>query len=118
MPDVHTIMSSASLHRPPACGKDHALSLPRRYHMRSRLRPRTLLHQHKFSAGKIQLWPVEHENRLQRKINRAIEVLMQAVVTAALIAQHQRRGARLAAGVAELDELLMRGRIMRLASQF
>src|SRR5438874_1597107 len=105
---VHAIIASASLHRTPARGEDHGLSLPWRDHMRGRLRPRTLLHQHKFSAGEIQLRPVEHEDRLQRKINRAIEVLMQAVVTAALIAQHQRRRARLSRGVAELDELLMR----------
>src|SRR5206468_7309680 len=46
---------------------------------------------------------------LQREYVLAIEILMQAVVVALVIAKEQRRGALLASIVAALDEIRMRG---------
>src|SRR5215467_2632036 len=114
---VHPIMTACSGYGPPTRSKDDSLSLFRRDHLCERLRTRPLLHQHEFSTFKVVTGLVQQENSLHGKINFSVEVLMQAVVTATLIAKQKRRWPFLTSRMAHLDKLAVAGRISNVQMQ-
>ena len=87
MAQLDAIDATRALHRTVMHGKRHRIALPQRHHLGMRLHPRPLLSQHKFAAGEIAARLRQQDRHLQRKHMLAIEVLMQAIVVAGLVAQ-------------------------------
>src|SRR5260370_6937391 len=92
MPQIHPIIPASAFHGTITSGENDCLTLIRMDHFGSGLSPRLLFHQDKFSALPIAAVLAKHENHLQREAHLSIDVLMEAVVTARLIMQQQRRG--------------------------
>src|SRR5438128_275243 len=61
-------------------------------HPGTRLRSRTLLYEQDLAVRVVRAAAGEHEGELERKRERAVEVLMQAVVAAGGVAEEQRGG--------------------------
>ena len=107
----HPVRPARALRRPVAHGEDHAVALPEAHDLGARLHARPLLGQHELAAGKIPSGRGEQDRDLQRKPERAVDVLMQAIVVAGAIAQQERRRPRLAGGAALRAEGRVLGRI-------
>ena len=95
VPWVDAVVAARTLHWPIARRKKDRLSAIGENHLRPGLRSRLLLNQNKFSALPIAPLLPQQENHLQRKADFAVEILMQTVVSASLVVEHQRRGLRL-----------------------
>ena len=80
--------------------KDHRFALPQRHDFAPRLHPRPLLDQQKLAAGKIGPRIAEQHRQLQWEDQRAVEVLVQPVVVAGAVFQHQGRRPLLARAMA------------------
>src|SRR5438034_3752855 len=78
-----------------ARGEDHDLSLLGRQHVGPRLRARPLLEEEEFAALVIGAAAGEKHRELQRERDLAVQVLVQAVVSADLVVQQERRRFRL-----------------------
>src|SRR5713226_7580000 len=104
MPQIHPIVPASAFHRTITSGENDRLALIRMDHFGSGLSPRLLFHQDKFSAVPIATVLAKHENHLQREAHLSINVLMEAVVTARLIMQQQRRGFCLPGPAADSQE--------------
>ena len=92
MPQIHPIIPASAFDGTITSGENDRLALIRMDHFGSGLSPRLLFYQDKFSALPIAAVLAKHENHLQREAHLSINVLMEAVVTARLIMQQQRRG--------------------------
>jgi hypothetical protein len=77
----------------------------------SRLGPRPLLDQQEVAARVIDAPPAQEARELQGKDDVAVDVLVQAVVAAALVAQQERRGLGLASPPADREQLVERRRV-------
>ena len=71
--------------------EDHRLALCERHHLRARLGAWPLLDQHEFTAGEILAGRAQQDGQLQRKHQRSVEILVQAVEVVLAVAQQQRR---------------------------
>ena len=63
-----------------------------RPHLRYRLPARALLDEQQFAPVKVDARSVEQQYRLERKVDCAVHILMQAIVVAWTVAQQERRG--------------------------
>src|ERR1700730_9535837 len=97
-------MSARAFHWPVARRKKDRLSAIGEDHLRLGLCAGLLLDQDEFPAFPIATLLPEQDNHLQRKAAFAIQILMQAVVSASLVVEHQRRGSCLPGLVANLQE--------------
>ena len=84
--------------------KDHRVTALERHHLGAALHARALLGEHEFAAGEILARFGQQDRHLQRKGERAVEVLMQAVEVARAVLQEKRCRPRLALVVAALQE--------------
>src|SRR5579862_3098769 len=84
---VDTIEPARPLDRTIAIGEDDAFALIHRDRFAARLRARPLLDEQEFAALKIALAPAQHRCELERERDVAIQILMEAIVTAGLVAQ-------------------------------
>src|ERR1051325_10700199 len=97
------IKAAAPPHRTLVDREDHRVALSQGHDRCPRLPPGPLLGQQEFAALEILARPREQDRDLQRKGFRAVEVLMEAIVSAGAIAKEQRRGPSLACGSATLQ---------------
>src|SRR5271155_442488 len=74
----------------------------------ARLCPRALLDEQQFTTFEVAPTPAERAGELQRERDLAVQVLMQAVVAALLIAKDQRRRLRLSVRGADFQEIVER----------
>ena len=102
VPEVDAIVAARAFHRPVAGRKENRLSAIGEDHLRLGLRSRLLFDQNEFSAFPVAVALPERENHLQRKADIAVEILMQTVVSAGFVMEHQRRWLCLPGLVAEL----------------
>ena len=70
-----------------------------RHDLAARLHARPLLDQHELAAFEVPRRVAQQDRGLQREDQLAVEIAMQAVVVARLVAQQQRRRPLLAAGM-------------------
>src|SRR6185295_16894108 len=73
--------------------------------------PRPLLDEQELPAREVLTGTVEQAGHLEREGHVAVEVLVQAVVPARLVAQQQRRGLGLAVLGADCQEVVELGRV-------
>src|SRR5258708_23624361 len=85
------MVSSCSRRRTIAVREDYSLARIERDRLAARLRTRALLDEQQFPAFEIAPAPAERAGELKRKGNLAVQILMQAVVAALLVAKDQRR---------------------------
>ena len=85
--------------------KDDGLALAKRNDGDAGLHARTLLGEHELSAGEVASGLTEKKSYLERKEDVAVEVLMQAVVVAGLVAEQQWRGSLLPCLVTDAKKL-------------
>src|SRR3954471_5381151 len=104
MPQGRAVVALAALRRAVAGGEEQQLALVERDHVRARLLARALLDQNRLAAVEVLALAGEHGQRLERERDVAVEVLVQRVVAALAVAEDQRRGTRLAGGVAGVEE--------------
>ena len=83
-------------------GEDDGFTLMERHDGDAGLHARPLLGEDKLAAGEVAGGIAEEEGYLEREDERAVEVLMEAVVVAGLVLEEQRCGARLVGLMAEL----------------
>src|SRR6202030_1893941 len=115
MAHVHAMESARSRGRTIAVREDNSLAFIERDRFTARLRARPLLDEQKFAAFEITTTPAERAGELERERDLAIQILMQAVVSAGFVAKDERRLLGLPARRADLQERRQRIRI-RVAS--
>ena len=91
MAHIHPIGSARALNWPVVHRKDDALALMQLYDLGSGLHARPLLGENERAAGEILHRIRQQERNLQREYERAINVLMEAVVIAFAILEQKRR---------------------------
>ena len=107
MAHIHPIGSARALNWPVVHRKDDALALMQLYDLGSGLHARPLLGENERAAGEILHRIRQQERNLQREYERAINVLMEAVVVAFAILEQKRRRLGLSRAVTPLEELCM-----------
>ena len=107
MTEVDAIVAASALHGPVACGKDNRLALIGLDDFRFRLRPRLLFDQNEFPALPVAAPLPEQENHLQGKADFPVEILVQSIVAAAFVMQHQGRRLGLARLMTDFQECVM-----------
>src|SRR5881296_1533760 len=106
----HAVDAARSLDGPVA-GREHDdLALLGGDRLAARLRARALLDEQELAALVVDSAAAEEARQLQREHDLAIDVLVQAIVTAGLVAQQQRGRLRLAALVAAAPQRRQLGR--------
>src|SRR6185437_14029144 len=90
------VRTARPAHRAVTDRKNHGVALAERHYLDPRLPARALLDQDEGAAGEILLGRREQDGRLQRKDMLAIDVLVQAIIVAGVIAQQERRRIALA----------------------
>src|SRR6185503_15652863 len=96
--------------RPPSIRKNDELALLNCHRFAARLPSRALLGEQKLAPGIVSTQPVQYACGLQGKRNVAVQVLVQAVVIAGFVAEHQRGRQRLLFSAAPLQEFGEPGR--------
>src|SRR4030095_10325 len=94
-----------------ARGEDDYLALGERHHFAAGLGARPLLDEQELATGEVGARTAAPAGHLQREGPVAVELLMQAVVAAGLVAEQQRRGFRLPVLGAHRQELVQVRRI-------
>src|SRR3989442_12798646 len=107
---IHAIAPAAALHRPMTDRKDHAAATFERQDFSPRLHSRPLLGQHELAAREVVAGLGEQKRDLQRKHMFSVEILVQAVVVAFAVLQHQRRSLGLSGLLATFNIRLVLGR--------
>jgi hypothetical protein len=92
--------AAGALGGPIAHGEDDGLALPQGDHVRARLLAGALLDQDELAPLEVPAGLIEQDRHLQRKDVLPVEILVQAIVVPAPVAEHQRRRPGLACGVA------------------
>src|SRR5262249_55546534 len=110
--DTARAFDRAVVHR-----EDHAVTLAQRRYLSTRLHSRALLVEDELAAREILSRFPQQDGNLTRKDERAIDVLMQAVIVAFAILQEKRRRAALARFMAACDEGRMLFRVARWLAQ-
>src|SRR5690606_7370115 len=100
MPHRDAMKASCPAPRPLLDRDDCRGPLLEGHHDRTRLYAGTLLHENKLPALELRARLAEQHDHLQRKVDRPVEVLVKAGVVAFSVAEEQRGGAPVAAGVA------------------
>jgi hypothetical protein len=90
-------------------GEDDGLALPERDDGSTRLHTGALLGEDELATGEVASGVAEEEGYLKREDERAVEILVEAVVVALLVLEQKWCGARLAGVVAELEEFIVGG---------
>jgi len=97
-------------HRPVAVREDDRLAALEDDDLAARLGPRPLLDEQNLAARVVRAPAREHARHLQRKGERAVEILVQAVVAAGRVAEEQRGGPRLPVSRTAREVRAQRGR--------
>src|SRR5207244_13597441 len=97
-------------HRPVAVREDDRLAALEDDDLAARLGPRPLLDEQNLAARVVRAPAREHARHLQRKGERAVEILVQAVVAAGRVAEEERGGPRLPGGRAAREIRAQLGR--------
>jgi hypothetical protein len=101
------VMAVAALVGALAGGEDHERAPGRPQHMGAALRTRALLHQDELAAIEVLTGPVQHGQDLEGEVDLPVEVLVQCVPVALVVAQDQRRRPLLPGLAAALQQLLV-----------
>lgn len=96
-------------------GEDHSLAALEIRDCRPRLCTGPLLHEDVLTAGEVRSRGAQHDRRLKRERDVAVHVLMQAVVTARVIGEKERRRSVLTGAGAHGEELVERAGERRVA---
>src|SRR5262249_38326658 len=105
VPEIHPVCAPLSLYWAVMDREHYRIALAQRGHHRPRLHERPLLGQDEFAAGEVASGLGQQDGELQREYMRPVEVLMQAVVVAGAVLQHERCRPSLAPRMAAFDEL-------------
>src|SRR5215831_441209 len=114
---AHAVAHGAPIHAPGALAgsvarrEDDDLAPLGGDRLAPRLGPRPLLDQQEVAARVIDTPPAQEARELQGKDDIAVDILVQAVVAAALIAQQERRGPGLASPPADREQPVERRRV-------
>src|SRR3954471_9595966 len=104
MPQRGAVVALAALGGAVAGGEEEQLALVERDHVGARLLARALLDQHRLAAVEVLALAGEHGQRLERERDVAVEILVERVVAALVVAEDQRRGPELPCGMAGVEE--------------
>src|SRR6202008_1117868 len=113
----HAVRAAGAGDRSLSRREDHDLALLEWNHLAARLRPGPLLDQQELAAGEVRARAAQEAGHLERERDGAVEILMQAVVPAGLVAEQQRGGLALAVRGAGGQEAVEVGRIRGLAPE-
>jgi hypothetical protein len=105
------IRTAAAARRSVARWKDERLALLQGYDFTARLYARALLDEQVLAAREVSATPAERARHLEREGERAVEILMQAVVPADRVAQEERCRPPLPLGRAAREVVVERGGI-------
>lgn len=124
MADVDAVVAALALDGAVLVGEDKYLALIQVDGLPDRLRPRALGHEQELSTRVVFFAAAQNREDLEGEAHLAVDVLVQGVVIALLVAQDQRRLAqdqrrrpRLSLVVATLQELMKRVGICLLRAQ-
>src|SRR5207249_2476614 len=106
----HAVGAARAHHRPVAVREDDRLAALEDDDLGARLRARPLLDEQELAARVVRAAAGEHAGELEGKGERAVEVLMQAVVAAGRVAEEQRGGPRLPVSRTAREVRAQRGR--------
>src|SRR5437763_10145277 len=98
---IYAVETARAFHRAVAGGEEDSLAFTGRNDFGFRLRARLLLDQNEFYALPVAAGLTQREDHLQRESDVAVEILMQAIVAAGLVVQHERRRASLSGAMAD-----------------
>ena len=84
----HAVSAARALDRTMIDREDHCFALHQRHNLHPRLHPWPLFGQDKFATSKILPRIRKQESRLKRKIQLAVQVLVQAIIVARTVAEN------------------------------
>ena len=118
VPHIHAVVTTCASHRAVPRRKNNRLALIGPYYLGFGLRPRLLLDQQELPAFPVAPLLPQQEYHLQGKADVAVDVLVQAVVSARVVVEQQRRRLGLSGLVANFQKGIMFSRESRAAENF